>query len=115
MVPFKAYFKINFLLALIKLSVSQTLLNSYFKLYAKDSDVTTSFWSQYQLVSAGFSRNIGLTECISYCSRLNGCYSVSLSRRNDSNFCRVFNSVPVISFHITQANSSNVYVDAGII
>ena len=111
------YFKIIFWLALVKLSVSQSLLNSYFKLYAKDFDATKSFIRQYQYYeykTAGPSKNSGLIECMAYCSRLNSCFSISISPRNDGSFCRVFSSIPLLNSHVTSTNGSFIYVDAGI-
>ena len=111
MVPFN----IIFLLALIKLSVSQALLNSYFKLYAKDFDATIPFIRQYQYYeykTAGPSKNIGLIECMAYCIDAGGCYSITLAKTNNEFFCRIFATIPVLGIHIAPANASFVYVDA---
>lgn len=111
MIPIKAYLNIYFLCAIIKLSLSQTFLSTYFELYAKENDVTQSFWNRYQLASTGYYHKITLTECISYCSSLKYCFSISLNK--DENYCRVFNEIPLLDSQLSPANGSDVYIVAG--
>ena len=111
MISIKAFFVVNFLLAIIKLSLSQTFLDTFFELYARDNDVTEPFVSQYQLASTGHHHNISLAECSSYCSSLKYCFSIALNK--NENYCKVFNTLPLLGSYLSPTNGSDVYIVPG--